>query len=65
MTVLVFSGAQLLVVQLLPTGVPGVLLVAASATMNARYLLYSAQLAPFAPSAPAGLAAPAGLPAHR
>jgi len=47
LAVLVFSGAQLVAAQMLLAGAPGVLIFAAGATMNARHLIYSAQLAPY------------------
>ena len=44
---LMFSGAQLLVMQMLVAGVPVLLIVLANALLLARHLLYSAQLAPY------------------
>jgi predicted branched-subunit amino acid permease len=46
MTVLVFSGAQLVAVQMLVGGTPAALIVAAGTTMNVRHIFYSAALAP-------------------
>jgi 4-azaleucine resistance transporter AzlC len=45
MSVLVFSGAQLVVAQMLLGGVPGLVIVASAGTMNLRHTLYSASLA--------------------
>ena len=46
MTLLVFAGSQVVAAQLLLAGVPGVLIVATCVTMNLRYALYSASIAP-------------------
>jgi 4-azaleucine resistance transporter AzlC len=46
MTLLVFAGSQVVMAQLLLAGVPGVLIVATCVTMNLRYALYSASIAP-------------------
>jgi predicted branched-subunit amino acid permease len=46
-TLLVFSGAQLVVAQMLLGGAPGIMIVAAGATMNLRHAIYSATLAPY------------------
>ncbi len=45
MSVLVFSGAQLVVAQMLGSGFPGAVIAASAATMNLRHTLYSASLA--------------------
>jgi predicted branched-subunit amino acid permease len=47
MTLLVFSGAQLVAAQMLVGGAAGVVIVAAGATMNLRHAIYSATLAPY------------------
>jgi predicted branched-subunit amino acid permease len=47
MTLLVFSGAQLVAAQMLVAGAPATMIVAAGATMNVRHTLYSATLAPY------------------
>jgi predicted branched-subunit amino acid permease len=47
MTLFVFSGAQLVAAQMLVGGAPGVIIVAAGATMNLRHAIYSAALAPY------------------
>lgn len=47
MTLLVFSGAQLVAAQMLVGGAPGVVIVSAGATMNLRHAIYSATLAPY------------------
>lgn len=44
MSVLVFSGAQLVVAQMFLGGVPGAVIVASAGTMNLRHTLYSASL---------------------
>lgn len=43
----VFSGAQWVAAQKLLAGAPGALIFTADATMNARHLIYSAQLTPY------------------
>jgi predicted branched-subunit amino acid permease len=47
MTLLVFSGAQLVAAQMLVGGTPAAMIVAAGVTMNVRHTLYSAALAPY------------------
>jgi predicted branched-subunit amino acid permease len=47
MTLLVFSGAQLVAAQMLVGGAPGLMIVAAGAMMNLRHAIYSATLAPY------------------
>lgn len=46
MTLLVFAGSQVVAAQLLLAGVPGLLIIATCVTMNLRYALYSASIAP-------------------
>ncbi len=46
MTLLIFAGSQLVVVQLLAAGASGGVILAASSLLNLRHTLYSASLAP-------------------
>lgn len=52
MTLLIFAGSQLVVVQLLAVGAPSGVIVATSSLLNLRHTLYSASLAPFLASLP-------------